>query len=188
MEHPANPVEPWIMTFSGHGFVFEHPDPDCIVIEDIAHALSNICRYTGHVPKFYSVAQHCVLVSRMVEKQYGESFALEGLLHDSAEAYVTDVNKPLKTLLGEPYKRLETIAMKAIADKFGVPYEKSAPVAYCDGALYLAERRDLFGSMKPSFTFTHHQEKKACEEVIRPWSPFVAEQSFLNRFDEVKSW
>lgn len=181
-------VEPYITTHSGGCFVFEHPDPDSVVIEDIAHALSNICRYTGHVNKFYSVAEHSVRVSHMVEEKYGRRLALEGLLHDAAEAYVTDVNKPLKTLLGEPYKRLESIAMGVIANKFGIPAEKSEPVAYCDGALYLAERRDLFGPMKPGFTLTHHQEKTPCENTICPWSPALAKNLFLDRFEEVKSW
>lgn len=179
-------VEHFIITNSGHGFVFENPDLDCILIEDIAHALSNICRYTGHVNTFYSVAEHCVRVSWAVENKYGRQYALEGLLHDAAEAYVTDVNKPLKMLLGEPYKRLESIAMKAIAEKFGVPAEKSEAVAYCDGALYLAERRDLFGAVKPSFTLTHHVEKTADAMNIQPWSPTKAEILFLERFYEVK--
>ncbi len=179
-------VENFIITHSGHGYVYEHPDPDCVLLEDIAHALSNICRYTGHVNQFYSVAEHCVRVSWAVEKKYGPQFALEGLLHDAAEAYVTDVNKPLKMLLGEPYKRLEAIAMNTIAAKFGIPVEKSKQVAYCDGSLYLAERRDLFGENKPSFTLTHHIEKKADEMVIKPWAPRFAEMRFLSRYDEVK--
>lgn len=182
---PTTTVEHYITTHSGGCFVFEHPDPESILIEDIAHALSNICRYTGHVDKFYSVAEHSVRVSHMVDEEYGRRFALEGLLHDAAEAYVTDVNKPLKMLLGEPYKRLESIAMGAIAAKFGIPAEKSEAVAYCDGALYLTERRDLFGPLKPGFTLTHHQEKKPCRYTIVPWSPTQAKQQFLQRYMEV---
>lgn len=181
-------VEAFIITHSGHGFVFEHPDPDNVLLEDIAHALSNICRYTGHTNSFYSVAEHSVRVSWMVERRFGREYALEGLMHDASEAYVTDVNKPLKTLLGEPYKRLESIAMNVIATKFGFPSEKTAPVAYCDGALYLSERRDLFGEHKPTFTLTHHVDKVACEQHILPWCPSGAKDAFLHRFDEVKSW
>lgn len=181
-------VEPWIMTYSGHPFVYANPDPDCIIIEDIAHALSNICRYTGHARTFYSVAEHSVRVSYMVENKYGRQFAFEGLMHDAAEAYVSDMNKPLKTLLGDVYKRVERIAGDAIAKKFGFSAEKTEPVAYCDGALYLAERRDLFGALKPGFTFTHHQDKVAPAEVIRPWSSRTAEVLFLERFHEVRTW
>lgn len=181
-------VEAFIITLSGQGFVFEHPDPEAIVIEDIAHALSHICRYTGHTREFYSVAEHSIRVSKMVEEKYGRAYALEGLMHDASEAYITDVSKPLKMLLGEPYKRLETIAMGVIASKFGFRAEKSEPVAYCDGALYLAERRDLFGEIKPTFTLTHHVEKTACEDIIKPMTPSTAKSLFLLRFAEVQSW
>jgi 5'-deoxynucleotidase YfbR-like HD superfamily hydrolase len=68
-----------------------------IDIEDIALALSNICRYTGHVARLYSVAEHSVKVSaRLQESGYGPAVQLAGLLHDAAEAYLSDVPKPIK--------------------------------------------------------------------------------------------
>ena len=79
------------MTASGLGFDPEDPKPEAIVIEDIAHALSNICRFGGHTGSFYSVAQHSVLVSLHTNAK----FARAGLMHDASEAYIGDIIRPV---------------------------------------------------------------------------------------------
>ena len=78
-----NKIEPWIQTYSGKKFWLDPPMWDQIDIIDIAHALSMTCRYGGHSKFFYSVAQHCCLMSRLVPKR----LALAALLHDAVEAY-----------------------------------------------------------------------------------------------------
>lgn len=96
-----------IRTYSGKMVSLSNPRPEEIDIADIAHALARLCRYTGHVEGFYSVAQHSVLVSQSVEKTMkGRVGAIEltkismyALLHDASEAYLGDVNRPLKQLL-----------------------------------------------------------------------------------------
>ncbi|WP_209744070.1 HD family hydrolase [Klebsiella michiganensis] len=85
----------FIQTFTGKHFNYLDIQQDAIEIEDIANALSNICRFAGHLPEFYSVAQHSVLTSNLVPQE----FALEALLHDAAEAYLQDIPAPLKRLL-----------------------------------------------------------------------------------------
>ena len=84
---------------TGHIFPLD-PDPSDIDIQDIAHALSNNCRWTGHVKSFYSVGQHSVLVSQIVEPEN----ALAGLLHDASEAYLSDIARPVK--YSEPMEAL----------------------------------------------------------------------------------
>lgn len=70
-------------------------------VEDVAHALSNINRFTGHTAYAYSVAQHCVAVSRYLELT-GQPVPVQyaGLMHDAHEAYFGDISAPLKAFLG----------------------------------------------------------------------------------------
>jgi hypothetical protein len=84
---------PYIVTYTGRRFHFLDPKIDEISIEDIAHALSNVCRFTGHTKRFYSVAEHSCLVSALCDNR------LEGLLHDASEAYMSDLSSPLKMLV-----------------------------------------------------------------------------------------
>lgn len=83
----------------GQAAVFnpEAPTPDMIDIESIAHALSNQCRFGGHVRKFFSVAQHCCIVASYIQHTTGDADAtMWGLLHDASEAYIVDIPRPLK--------------------------------------------------------------------------------------------
>lgn len=121
-----------IETASGQRYDFENPRPETVLLEDIAHALSNVCRFAGHIRRFSSVAEHSVLVSRIVEAQSLERFDLTpgwartkknvivraALLHDGHEAYIWDAPSPVKPLLGDTFKRLGRIADEAIAAKF----------------------------------------------------------------------
>lgn len=117
-----------IETASGQRYSFEDPQPETILLEDIAHALSNVCRFAGHIRRFNSVAEHSVLVSRIVEAWAGTEFedsqanrygiVRAALLHDAHEAYIWDAPSPVKPLLGDTFKRLGRIADRAIAAKF----------------------------------------------------------------------
>jgi hypothetical protein len=111
----------WILTYTGTKFELADPKVEQIKLEDIAHALSQICRFTGHSKFFYSVAQHCLLgAAKMDEDGLSRRLQLLFMLHDAPEAYYADVNKPLKGLIGALYDPLEQRAYDVILEALGV--------------------------------------------------------------------
>jgi hypothetical protein len=129
-------IEPYIETYTGKHFYFLDPKPDMICIEDIAHALSNNCRFGGHCREFYSVAEHSIWVSRMCDNP------LEGLLHDASEAYLVDIPKPVKQHLPD-YRVIEEKVMIAIADKFAFGWPMSADLHDADATMLKVEAKQL---------------------------------------------
>lgn len=111
-----------IETFTGNFVDTSNPSAEDIALEDIAHALSNICRYGGHCKYHYSVAQHAVFVSKRLERQgHARNVQLWGLHHDDAEAYLGDIPRPLKPLLGDVYTRMTDAMDKVIHEALGLP-------------------------------------------------------------------
>lgn len=110
-----------ISLVNGKFFDLCNPNPKLIKIEHIAGSLSKICRFNGQVHKFYSVAQHCCFCTYLARKNgMDKEFQLATLLHDAAEAYCGDVIKPLKNILGQVYKDIETKLEQSIEEKFCV--------------------------------------------------------------------
>lgn len=171
-------VDDFIQTYTGKEFCFLDPEPEDIDIRDIAHALSNICRFTGHSNNFYSVAQHSVYVSCYVE----EENALRGLLHDASEAYVNDISRPLKHLpFMEKYREIEDKIEKTIIKKFGLSNDKPPNIKEVDIIVMVTEARDL-GLMTPNWK---HYHIKPLSERFVPWLPVVAEKKFMERYEEL---
>src|ERR1035437_8189217 len=136
-----------ITTFSGIRFWPMLPNPADIRIEDIAHALSNQCRFGGHAREFYSVAEHSVRVSQHCPPED----ALWGLLHDASEAYLCDVPAPLKELPAfEAYRAAERSLQGTIATRFGLAPEQPESVGDADRTILRVEIRDLLTSINAS--------------------------------------
>ena len=167
----------WIQTASGRKVDLLRPDPDDLVIEDIAHALSNICRYTGHTGHFYSVAQHCVLASYQVSDA---KYALVALMHDAPEAYIGDVSSPMKQVLGKVYRDMDERFSRILAQKFRYQYPYPLEVRKVDQDLLETEFAEVMGGK----TFSHSYGERL-DLVVLPWEPHVAEQQFLKRYDEL---
>ena len=118
----------WMETFTGRQFYPMSPRAEDVDPVDIAHALGMLCRYNGHVKRFYSVAEHCVLMSDWVEKDASldrddaRRLALWALLHDATEAYVGDMIRPLKRSMPD-YVWAENKVMLEILDRFELSTE-----------------------------------------------------------------
>lgn len=167
----------WMQTYTGRRFYPLDPRPDEIDPADIAHALSMLCRYAGHVDRFYSVAEHCVLMSEAVAPEH----ALAALLHDATEAYVVDVPRPLKRYLPD-YRDIEDRVWYAIARRFGLELEVPAAVKEVDTRILLTERDALM----PNTRYSWAQDGMVPLPVsIEAWSPGEAEGRYLSRLEEL---
>jgi 5'-deoxynucleotidase YfbR-like HD superfamily hydrolase len=112
----------WIMVYSGKHFYLLDPRADEVDRIDIAHALSNICRFTGHTNYFYSVGTHSILCAEQARKDnMSAKIQLYCLLHDATEAYVGDVSRPLKKELGKIYTDMEDAIHKCVWEHFELP-------------------------------------------------------------------
>lgn len=134
-----NKNEGYIRTYSGLKFYPLDPRPEDVRIVDIAHHLSNQCRWAGAVKTHYSVALHSMHVSMMTHKEH----ALAGLLHDASEAYLCDMPKPAK--LGMPeYQSIEDRLQEVIAKALGFQYPFSEEVKQADQAALFLESQYFF--------------------------------------------
>lgn len=135
----------WTQTFSGQALDLLNPQPEQILIEDIARGLSHVNRFSGQTDEPFSVAQHSLLVMMLLKNAGRASkVQLQGLLHDATEAYLTDVPKPLKDLLPE-YERIEARLNAVIMAKFGLPAELHPAVKVADQRAAQGEAWTLLG-------------------------------------------
>ncbi len=157
-----------IRTFTGKAFDLKILDPETICIEDIAHGLSNTARFSGHLPKFYSVAQHSVIMAEAASQEY----KLEALLHDASEAYMGDMPSPFKKIMPE-FKAYENKLMEVIAKKYDFNYPISKHVKYWDKEILQMEWN--------SFVEVHYPVQ------IKAWSPPFAKFRFLDMYTRLTS-
>ena len=163
----------WMQTATGRQFWPLDPRPSEICIEDIAHSLSMMCRYGGHCLRFYSVAEHSVLMSRAVSREN----ALWALLHDASEAYVVDVPRPLKANLPN-YKNLESHVMGAVCIRFGISHVMPAEVKSADNQILLDESTQNMGPSPAPWGI----DGEPLGVVLQFWSPEQAKAEFVKEF------
>lgn len=176
----------WIETYTGKKFFPLDPRPDDVCIEDIAHSLAMQCRFNGHCKTFYSVAEHSVLVSKMLSTTgYGRTTQLYGLLHDAAEAYICDLPRPLKNLIGS-YRPVEKKIQSTVWEAFNLPApteDDYAAVKNKDNLLLGYEGAILMPNTEgwacAAYPFPH----KPAPPLGLPYN--VAEQRFLALFKKL---
>lgn len=175
-------AEPWLQTFTGRKVTPLDPKPEQLDVRDIAHALSNLCRYTGHVARLYSVGEHSVRVAlHLLEGPGGNArLACYGLMHDASEAYLQDLPRPLKI---QPefafYRAAEERLQRMIYDAVGLKDPEPPEVKHADMVLLSTERLELLGPPPESWG-----DLPAPLEGPQGfgWDPTYAEGQFLRLF------
>src|ERR1044071_4781738 len=173
---------PYLQTVSGRRVNPFDPDPDQIDIGDIGRALANQCRFGGHCRVFYSVAQHSVIVSEIVERRGGDvEDAFAALMHDATEAYLGDMPHPLKhrSELGASFKAAEADLERAIRARFRIKADVQQ-IKPADRALLATERRAF------SAETWHWPELEGVEPLdleLTAWSPYEADRAFMEWYE-----
>lgn len=172
---------PWQQTHSGRAFFLGDPRPEEVHFADIAHALSNQCRYNGHSQVFYSVAQHAVKVSEwMQEDGLSADLCFAGLHHDSAEAYTGDIVSQVKFLV-PAFRDLEDAVEDAVFHALGIDMndEVAGIVKEYDLLALSTERRDILSMNTTTYTWGDIPTPHDAE--LTPWSPGIAKDKFVSR-------
>lgn len=181
----------WMLTFTGKHFYPLSPREQDIELLDIAHALGMLCRYNGHVDRFYSVAEHCCLMSDTFPDD--EELARWALLHDGTEAYVGDMVRPLKLNLPD-YRYVEDEVMRVIARRFSLgltDFPATADLAKmpkvvkdADTRILLTERNALMSNYAPSDRW-FNEDMAPLDVTIFGWSPEEATMQYLARAERL---
>jgi len=194
--------EAWIQTFTGKKFYPFDPRPEDVDLRDIAHALSLLCRFNGHSECFYSVAEHSIRASRLLclyptkycpvqpgddgtpdNNILGADLRLAVILHDAAEAYISDLPRPIKQQIPD-FQELDHKISAAIAEAFEFDAELfSHPIIKkIDMAMLATELRDLMKLPTDPWMISEPPVKI---EAIIPYDSKQAEKLFL---DEARTW
>jgi hypothetical protein len=153
----------WIQTYTGKKFYPLDPHPEDVDIKDIAHALSLTCRYNGHSRVFYSVAEHSI---RMALEESFPGSEIWRLLHDSAEAYISDVPRPVKQMV-PVFSEMESKILDAVKVRFGLPDFPGDEIHYADMVMLATEKRDILVPGGPEWG----PMPDPLPLQIFPWSP-----------------
>lgn len=166
----------WIQAYSGRVVYPLNLRLEDISILDIAHSLSNQCRFSGHCGRYYSVAEHSVLMAQYVPQKY----KLEALLHDATEAYLSDMPRPVKHLLPE-YVEAERRAARVIAERFGLPAGMSDVVRDADNRILLDEREQNMNISERPWGL----QGRPLGVTLQFWDPIQAKVEFMRMYHDL---
>ncbi|MEI8195433.1 MAG: phosphohydrolase [Phycisphaerae bacterium] len=175
----------WIQTYTGKKFFPLDPQAADVDIRDIAHALALKCRFCGHCRVFYSIAEHCVRVSRALP----DHLAMAGLLHDAAEAYLADMGRPVKHAMYvhqagqiESFTAAEDRLLEVITHALHLPPIDYEVIAEADTILLATEARDLMAPPPEAWELG----VAPLAQKIEPLGAAEAEAAFLERYAELR--
>lgn len=169
----------FIETYTGRAFYPLAPSIEAVSIIDIAHALSNQCRYSGHTAFFYPTAQHCCLLAEYVVHTGGSALdALQILMHDGAETYLVDMPRPVKQHM-PVFRQWDHAIQYVIREWMGwgnlpIPSWQDE----LDSRIIVDERAQIMS--RSGNDWGHNIEPLGIR--IEPWTPEEAEQTFLTQY------
>lgn len=176
----------WMCTASGRRYFPCDPRPEDVCIEDIAHHLAQENRFCGALPEPYSVGQHSVVVETVVGLLGGSlEERKKGLIHDSPEAYLKDLHRPLKRAIGGIYGELEELNWLAITAHLGLSPEKPEIVKRADDLALAFERRDLFPASHQQLWTLRALDDFGSNLRLTFWDWRQAKTIFLKRFGDL---
>ncbi|MDB5796196.1 MAG: hydrolase [Paucimonas sp.] len=166
-----------ILLPSGYVLDLLAPDATGLPITDIALCLASQPRWGGAARPWYSVAEHSVMVSRLVP----EPMAYAALMHD-CEEFLGDWPSPVKVMLGREYVKSHIEPVKnALRRRFG--FNDDYPVIKeADLVSMATELRDL---LPPAWLEWGHLPRPHPLKIV-PVGPDKAYQLFMERFEELK--
>jgi len=175
----------WILTHKGHAFSFNDLDSNVYDLDDIAHALSLMCRFGGMTDFHYSVAQHsCYMAEEIWRETHDPVQALDGLMHDAEEYVMGDMKTPLKNMMPE-FRAMSAKVDRAIRrefHQFGVPFEMQPLTKEYDTRILLDEKYAMLPSDTPLLEWAIEKTHKPLGIVIQKWSHGLAETRFRELF------
>jgi uncharacterized protein len=178
----------WMCLASGTHWYVSDPHPDDVRIEDIAHALSLLCRFGGHTSKFYSVGQHSILVSQWLERNYPNDNLLHlyGLLHDGPEGLgLIDLPRPVKEMFPE-YQALEHRVAQVMYQGLGLPSpdpDQEVRIKEADNTLLMTERRDLINH--GGYEWSIKERPDPSIDLYQPMEPLAVKHLFLAEYSRL---
>lgn len=181
-DHGTEEIERFILTYTGEKFHFPNPKPESVNINDIAHGLSQTCRFAGQGNGFYSVAMHSVIVTLMVKQNGGtRDEQLQALLHDASEAYLADVPGPAKIFLPD-YQVMEKKVAAAIGKAFDIDLINICPI------VEWADRQNLWWEAQHLFNnpnWVGEVEEFLEDRTLVDYTYHKTEHLFLELFDDI---
>jgi 5'-deoxynucleotidase YfbR-like HD superfamily hydrolase len=162
--------------------------PEQVDVGDIAHSLSHQCRYNGHCREFYSVAQHSVLVSRLLERSnHPARIVMLGLLHDAAEAYLGDITRPVKLILDaiapsawrDVEDQTQRIIESALIDGHAATSAEHAIIKRADNSMLMTEARRLMPSRGRGWAIEESEQELLFHDC---WDFDTARRRFLGTY------
>jgi hypothetical protein len=178
-------LDPWAQTFSGRKFYLLNPTPTSVCIEDIANGLAFKCRYNGQCSRFYSVAQHSILITHVLPSA-NPLDKLWALLHDAGEAYLPDIPRPYKHLFrigtesfSIPFSEVEDNILHTISLRFNLTtHLPPSIVKVADDRILVDEYHALMRRDRVEWPSLASIEGFGIK--IKPWSPEKSKKIFLD--------